>query len=143
MKSANLNNLTYAVRLDPGDDIHVSLQDFCRRHHIQNASLEGIGSVEALTLAHYSIKTKQFTNKLLEGIFEITSLLGNVAMIDNEPSSHVHITVADSSMQVFGGHLVRGKCSATLEVIVTAFPSNVTKIHNHRIGLNVWDFDEH
>src|SRR5260370_1238578 len=116
MKHATLNDNTHALRLDPGEDIHATLEDFCQEAGINNAAVEGIGSVEAPTLAHYSIKTKEFTDKHLDGVYEVTSLLGNVALVDGKPFAHMHVTVADIGMQTFGGHLVKGVCSATLEL---------------------------
>jgi predicted DNA-binding protein with PD1-like motif len=141
MKYANLDEHTYAMRLDPGEDIHAEIQQFCAEQHIDNASISGIGSVERLTLAHYSIQTKQFTDKALEGIFEVTSLVGNVALVDGSPFAHLHVTAAGPDMQSFGGHLVKGECSATLELVIAGYPSHHQKHENADVGLKVWDFD--
>jgi uncharacterized protein len=140
MKHANLNDHTHALRLDPGEDIHSLLEAFCADNHIDNAAIAGIGSVESPTLAHYSIKTKEFTDKQLEGIFEVTSLLGNVALVQGKPFAHLHATLAGPEMQALGGHLVKGVCSATLEIVVTAFPSHHWKQDSADIGLKIWDF---
>jgi predicted DNA-binding protein with PD1-like motif len=140
MKHANLDDHTHALRLDPGDDIYGTLQQFCADNHIDNATVEGIGSVEGPTLAHYSIKTKEFADKHLDGVYEVTSLLGNVALVDGEPFGHLHITISDEGMQTFGGHLVSGVCSATLELVITDYPSHHWKSDNADIGLKIWDF---
>jgi uncharacterized protein len=140
MKYASLNAHTYMLRLEVGDDIHSTLQDFCAVQHIYNAGLQGIGSVESPTLAHYSIETKQFTTKQLDGIFEVTSLLGNIAVVNAKPFAHIHVTISDLHMHTFGGHLMKGEASATLEVILTAYDSHHTKSHDEAIGLKVWDF---
>ncbi len=131
---------TYILHLELGEDIHNTIQQFCIAHHIANATIEGIGSVQNPTLAHYSIETKQFIDRDLPGIYEITSLLGNVALVDNQPFAHLHATVSDPKMNVLGGHLVRGECSATLELIIHTFPSRHAKTHDDTIGLKVWDF---
>jgi len=140
MKHANLDDHTHALRLELGEDIHSSIQDFCSGNGINNASVQGIGSVDSPTLAHYSIKSKQFADKHLDGIYEVTSLLGNVALVDGQPFAHLHVTVTDPDMQVRGGHLVKGQASATLELILTAYPSHHWKTDDETIGLKLWDF---
>jgi uncharacterized protein len=146
MKFARLNDDTFAsyvLRLELGDDIHATIQHFCVDHNINNAAVEGIGSLDSPTLAHYSMNTKQFTDKHLTGIYEVTSLLGNVAVVDGQPFAHIHVTVSDPDMQVLGGHLVKGQCSATLELILNGYPSHHWKTQDDAIGLKVWDFGAH
>jgi predicted DNA-binding protein with PD1-like motif len=142
MKHARLSDTTYALRLERGEDIHTTVQDFCSEHGINNASLTGIGSVENAKLAHYSVKTKQFTERHLDGIFEITSLLGNVGLLDGKPLNHVHVTLSDSLMQVYGGHLVSGECSATAEIFLHEYDTKFSKAFDDGTGLNVWQFEE-
>lgn len=141
MKYANLSDTTFALRLDPGDDVHDSIQGFCAEYNIGNASIQGIGSIESPILAHYSMKTKEFTDKHFEGAYEVTSLSGNVALVGGKPFAHAHITLSDPTMQTYGGHLVKGTCSATLELIVTAYPSHHAKADNEAIGLKIWDLE--
>jgi uncharacterized protein len=140
MNHANLDTNTYALRLDPGDDVLAKLESFCSENQIDNASVAGIGSFESPTIAHYSIRTKQFTDKSLEGIHEVTSLLGNISLVDGKPFAHLHVNVAGPDMQTLGGHLVKGVCSATLELVLTAYPSHHWKVPNDGIGLKIWDF---
>lgn len=142
MKFARLSDNTSALRLELGDDIHDTLQSFCADQGIDNAQVSGIGSVDSPTLAHYSIKTKEFTDQTLSGIFEVTSLIGNIALVDGAPFAHLHATLSDEHMMVRGGHLVKGVCSATLELFITSYPAHHTKSHDDRIGLKVWDFTD-
>lgn len=141
MKFAALSDTAYTLRLELGDDIHRTIAQFCADHHIANAAVQGIGSVESPTLAHYSIKTKAFNHKQLEGIYEVVSLLGNVGLIEDKPQAHIHVTISDIHMDTQAGHLVKGACSATLELILTAYPSRHAKAHDDTIGLSVWEFD--
>lgn len=50
------------------------------------------------------------------------------------------MTVAGPDMQAKAGHLVSGEASATLELIITAYPSKFAKSHKDEVGLNTWDF---
>ena len=139
MKTGLFNPTTHILRLERGDDIHDVVHDFCLAQGISNATITGIGSVENPQLAHFSIDTKHFTERQFEGIYEITSLLGNVALMGEKPYSHLHITISDQQMQTFGGHFVKGACSATLEIVLTAYESKLAKVHDVEVGLNVFD----
>jgi predicted DNA-binding protein with PD1-like motif len=140
MKHGQLDDHTHAVRLELGEDVHEQIQRFCRDQRIDNAAVSGIGSVDSPTLAHYSVKAKQFTDKQLAGIYEVTSLLGNVALVDDQPFAHLHVTLSGPNMEALGGHLVKGACSATLELVITTYPSHHRKTPDSLSGLSVWDF---
>lgn len=134
---------TYLLRLVKGEEIVEEVKNFCKKEHIHNASIQGIGSVENPTLAHYLVDTKKYSEKKLEGIFEVTSLFGNIAIFDSpageEPLIHLHITLSDEQMKAYGGHLVHGIVSATLELIIDVFDTKHTKLFNEEIGLKLWD----
>lgn len=130
------------LRLERNDEIAASIEAFCQKHAIANAAISGIGSVQNPILAHYSNETRKFTTRNFVGIFEITALTGNVGLVDGRANVHAHITISDATMAVYGGHLMGGQCSATLEVIITSYASELTKSHNEAIGLNVWDLPE-
>jgi predicted DNA-binding protein with PD1-like motif len=142
MKYARLSDNTSALRLDPGDDIHETIQQFCATQGIDNAQVTGIGSVDSPALAHYSMHTKQFTDQTLAGIYEVTSLLGNISLVDGKPFAHLHVTVSDEQMMARAGHLVHAACSATLELFITSYPSHHTKSQNDHVGLKIWDFSD-
>lgn len=135
---AELDPTHYLIRLERGEDIIGMLIDFFRDVNINNAELRGIGSIENPTLAHYKVDSKQYSEKELPGTFEITSLLGNIAILDDDIVIHPHITISNEQMQAFGGHLVKGVVSATMEIIVTVFPTNFHKVHDEDTGLNLW-----
>jgi uncharacterized protein len=132
----------FLLRLEKGEEIVTTIKNFCIQQNIRNATLIGIGSVEKPTLAHYKVDTKKYSEKELEGVFEVTALLGNVALFENQPLLHPHITVSDENMQAFAGHLVKGPVSATLEVYITVLPSSFEKKHSEEIGLKLYDLSD-
>ncbi len=127
------------VRLEIGDYILSSIETACSEHGIHNAEVTGLGSAEKLTLAHYRRDTKKFTERQLDGIYEVVSLIGNVSLVDGQPFAHCHIAVSDAAMTVFGGHLARGVCSATLELMIRPLPTAFTKAYDDDIGLKLWN----
>jgi len=63
MKYAPLSDNTSALRLEPSDDVHDTLQKFCTQQHITNAQVSGIGSVEPPTRCPWkSAVTAKFTS---------------------------------------------------------------------------------
>lgn len=133
---------TYLLRLTKGEETVQTLKNFCRKESIHNGSLQGIGSIERAILAHYTVDNKKYHEENFEGIYEVTSLLGNIALFDDEPLIHAHITLTNGTMNAFGGHLVKAIVSATLEVIIKVFDSKHTKSFNEEIGLKLWDLAE-
>ena len=115
-----------AVRLKPGTDVLLGLQEACERNGINNGViLSAIGSlqdphfcnpVELPTKAGYGYgETLHFT-----GPIELTSASGIVCHDDEGNTNlHVHMTVTDRHGNAHGGHLVEGtKVLLTVDVIL-------------------------
>ncbi len=142
MKFAKVNDNTYLLRLMKGEEVVGSLRLFCQKQKISNASFSGLGSIENPTLAHYLVDTKKYTEKTLNGVFEVLSLLGNVAMFENKQLIHPHVSLSDKNMKGMGGHLVQGIVHATLEVVIQKFDTKFEKKFDEEIGLKLWNFPE-
>ena len=137
-KSGNL----YLMRLDPGDDIPETIQAWCQGQKILNGVISGIGSIENPVLAHYRRDAKRFSQRKLAGIYEITSLNGNVGQVDGGlPLVHLHVSLANEQMSAFGGHLVSGDCSATAELVIEPLTTDFRKNFDESAGLKIWDFN--
>src|SRR3989344_4957501 len=142
MHYSKVNPNKYIIRLLRGEEINSSIKKLCERLAIKNAEISAIGSVESPTLAHYRVETKKYKEKEMGGIFELTSLIGTVAVFEDEPLVHIHVTISDEDMNAFGGHLVKGIVSATVEIVLTVFGSVHTKSYDEEIGLKLWDLSE-
>lgn len=142
MQFGVISESQYLIRLEKGEEIITSLVTFCIEKSIKNGSISGIGSLEKPTLAHYKVDTKEYSKKEFEGIFEVTSLLGTIGLSDNTPLVHAHVTLGDEHMSVIAGHLVKGIVSATLELTLTVFPTEFTKVQNEEIGLKLFSLPD-
>ena len=142
MRYSRVDERTYIVRLEKGEEIITALQDFAGKEQISNAQVEGIGSVENPTLAHYRVDSKKYSEKQIDGIFEITSLPGNIGLFEHKPVIHAHVTIGNEHMQLYGGHLVKGVVSATAELIITVYPTKLEKLYDEAIGLNLWNLPQ-
>lgn len=142
MQFGKIDDKNFLIRFEKGDDLLPTLKTFCQQQNIKNATFTAIGSIENPTLAHYRSDSKKYTEKNIEGIFEVTSLLGNVGLMGDDLIIHPHATVSNDQMQLFGGHLVKATVSATLEMTLTILPSTFAKKHSEEIGLNLYDLPE-
>lgn len=115
-----------AVRLKPGTDVLLGLQEACERNGINNGViLSAIGSlqdphfcnpVELPTKAGYGYgETLHLT-----GPIELTNASGIICHDDEGNTNlHVHLTVTDRHGTAHGGHLVEGtKVLLTVDVIL-------------------------
>lgn len=89
----------HALRLAPGLDLKAEIERFVAQHHIQDGWIETC--VGSLTQTHLRF-AKQPTGMLVNGYFEILSLVGTVSL----HGCHLHVCVSDSAGQTRGGHLL-------------------------------------
>ena len=139
---SNMENRTFLIRLEKGEPINSSIRKLCEKLGIKNAYFSGIGSVENPTLAHYRVDSKRYKEKEMDGIFEVTGLVGNVAVFEGNPLVHSHINISDDEMRAIGGHLVEGTVSATLEIVLQDLGGERTKKHSEEIGLKLFELGE-
>lgn len=85
MYYSGLDNKIFLIRLERGERVVLSIKSLCEKLGIKNASFAGIGSIENPVLAHYRVDNKRYKEKNLQGIFEVTNLVGNVAIFEEKP----------------------------------------------------------
>lgn len=115
-----------AVRLKPGTDVLLGLQEACERNGINNGViLSAIGSLENPHFCNpVELPTKAgygYGEILhLTGPIELTSAAGIICHDDEGNANlHVHMTVTDRHGNAHGGHLVEGtKVLLTVDVIL-------------------------
>lgn len=127
----------YIIRLDKGEDVIKTLKEICKEYNISLGNITGIGATDKVTLGLFNTTNKKYYSKTLEGLFEITSMVGNVTSMDTEVYLHLHCNVSDSDLKVYGGHLNYCRISATCEIIIDSIPSNLDRYFDEEIGLNL------
>ena len=83
---------------------------------------------------------KKYYPKTIEGIFEITSLLGTLTTKDGEPYLHLHISCGGMDAAVVGGHLNKAIVSATGEIVIRVVNGTINRKFSNEIGLFLFDF---
>ena len=115
-----------AVRLKPGTDVLLGLEEACKANGINNGVI--ISAIGSLKDPHFC-NPVEMDNKAgygygetlhLTGPIELTSAAGIICH-DEEGNTnlHVHMTVTDRHGNAHGGHLVEGtKVLLTVDVII-------------------------
>ncbi len=139
MEYKKIDNNHYVVRIEKGEEILEQLTLLCEKENILTGEITGIGASNKVEIGLFNTITKEYKTTVKEGMFEITSLVGNISRKDGNVYLHCHINFSDESLNVMGGHLVKCYISATGEIIITVLHGNVERRFDSEIGLNLFD----
>ena len=128
------------VRLDKGEEILEQMRELAMMEKIHLASVQGIGAVDKFTIGVFDTQAKQFCPREYTGCYEIVSLTGSINTMNGEFYCHLHMSAADSTGAVVGGHLSNARISATAELVIRTLPGRVERVYDPEIGLNLLDF---
>jgi len=136
MKYKRLGNRVL-IRVDKGEEIVDALKHVCKNLDIGFGSITGIGATDNVTIGLLNTKTKKYQSKRFTGDHEISSLVGNVTMMDGDVYLHLHVTICNAEHIAFGGHLTSAVVSATFEGIIAIIEGQVNRTFDHTVGLNL------
>ena len=139
MKSRIINEgpqRTFAVVFDAGDEVVAGLTEFARTHAIRAAQFSGLGALADAVLGYFDWEKKEYKRIPLREQVEVVSLIGNVALgEDDRPSLHPHIVVAKADASAWGGHLLEAHVRPILEVVLTESPGHLERRKDPESGL--------
>jgi len=138
MKLVLKDNNKYMLRFDRGEEVLACLKEFCAKEGIFAGSFSGLGAAEKITLMHYDIDTKKYSEKTFSEKLEIASLAGNVACKDGEIYLHAHGVFSNPSMAALAGHVKELTVAATCEMTLETFSGKVEREFSEGIGLNLF-----
>jgi len=118
MKIAKEKNLIL-IRLEDGEEVIDSLKNAAKKFEIKSGLIiAGVGMLRNFKLAYYQGKGKYKENSYSLAR-ELISMQGNIGRDeDNEIVVHLHLSLADKSNSVIGGHLIKGEVQYTNEIVV-------------------------
>jgi hypothetical protein len=113
------------LRLDPGEELHASIQAVCAAEGIGSAALtSGIGRVRDVDIGYLG-EDGIYDRIVLKAPVELLSMQGNVAILEGEPFTHIHIVLSDDEHGVHGGHLFAATVHVTAEIHLRALEKGV------------------
>ncbi|HKC67277.1 MAG TPA: PPC domain-containing DNA-binding protein [Bacteroidia bacterium] len=125
--SVNGTAKTYSLIFSPGDEILSGLEEFALRYNVKSAYFTAIGDASFAKFGWYDESKKMFKVTEIKQPVEIVSLVGDIALYNNEPAVHCHIALAAEDGVLQGGHLLEAFISPTLEVMITVEPTPLYK----------------
>jgi|TARA_B110000438_G_scaffold181452_1_gene173367 uncharacterized protein len=126
---------SYIIYVEKGEKIIETLTQFCIDHNINSGQLSGIGAVKSTDIGAYDMTSKDYIHKLFNPIHELLSFQGNIAIKDDAPFIHAHITLGNHDMEVSGGHLFEAEVAAVGEFILHNFNTKTHRELDDNIGL--------
>jgi len=105
------------VRLDPGEEIHRSLQSLAEEVGFNAAAItSGIGRTKD-NLYGYMNDEGVYQRKLLQPPSELVSLSGNIARTeDGNPFTHIHCCWSDNDLNAHAGHMFECVVAVVAEI---------------------------
>ena len=130
------------IRFESGDEFMSNLTALAEAHGITFAAFSGIGAVRSAHVAYFNSETKQYDTHEFDEQFELTSLIGNIALRDHKPFVHAHATLARKDLSVIGGHVMRLLTRPTIELWLRREAPAVRRAPDEESGLALLDLPE-
>lgn len=83
---------THVLALEIGEELVQSVLDYARQSKISAAAIQAIGAIRNFELGYYVLDQKQYLRKKVDEIAELISCSGNLAIKDDKPFVHVHVS---------------------------------------------------
>lgn len=140
MRSVQIHNGHFIV-LSRGEEVITAIRDFCEEKDVHWAQITAIGAVEDVDIGYFDIESRQYVFKGEPGPFEVASMTGNVAEIDEGPFVHLHavLSSADDSLSCIGGHIRFARVALTLEIHLLTVTQPLIRRFDPDTGLNLID----
>ena len=105
------------LRLDPGEEIHASLQALADTIDLNAAAVtSGIGRVRA-SVYGFMDDDHVYHRRTIEGGAELVALQGNLARHqDGQAFTHLHVVLSDDDLVPAAGHLFEATVHVTAEI---------------------------
>ncbi len=119
------------------EELMATLSYWCVENQVVGATLTGLGAADELEVAYYNLGAKMFERHVIKEEVEILSLVGNVAMLEDQRILHIHGTFGRQDLSMFGEHIFALRISGACEIHLTVFPQAFTRAYDEQTGLNL------
>ena len=136
MKLTKQSDSDYFGRYEENEDLIAALLKFCGENKIETGFFTIIGAVKSSSFSFFDQKQKKYLQMDMDEEAEILNCTGNIALRDNKPFIHAHITLGDREVSAYGGHLVAAKVFSA-EIYLKKFEKVVHRKPDKSTGLNL------
>jgi uncharacterized protein len=132
---------TYAIVFDKGDEVIQGLTGFAKQHRLTAGQITAIGALSDAVLGFFDRQRKEYQRISVNEQVEVLSLIGDIALDNEEAKVHVHVVVGKADGTAHGGHLLEAHVWPTLEVIVVEPPAHLRRTIDRETGLALIDLE--
>jgi predicted DNA-binding protein with PD1-like motif len=140
MKFEKLEQGTFALIFDKGDEFIDTLTAFSQEKEFGGSHFTAIGAFRDVMLGYFDRETKKYQEIPIVEQVEVLSLVGDIALKDKTPQVHAHVVVGKADASAHGGHILEAHVWPTLEVILTESPKHLRRKIDAETGLALIDF---
>jgi uncharacterized protein len=127
-KQVSENPKTHVIVLETGDEVLASLNGFAQAEHLAASSFKAIEALSSVEVGWFNWDSKEYQIAVkLDEQVELLSLIGDIALKDNEPQIHAHLVIGRRDGTAHGGHLLSATVRPTCEIVVTESPRHLQK----------------
>jgi len=137
--SSNGQTKTYVLVFAMGDEVRSGLTEFAQKHFVETAHFTAIGDATSAKFGFFDYDRKMFKVIPISEPSEVSSLNGNIALLNGKPVVHIHANVATEDGAVRGGHVLELVTGPTLEVFLTVEPTTLHKKVDPQFGAALID----
>ncbi|HVM41327.1 MAG TPA: PPC domain-containing DNA-binding protein [Acidimicrobiia bacterium] len=131
---------TFALVLDPGQDVVRCLRDFASYQGVSSAHFTAIGGFKDAVLGFFDLDRREYDRIPVDEPSVVLALIGDLARDDDgEPSVHAHAVLGMRDGTTRGGHLLEAIVRPTLEVVVTESAGKLRRRFDPNVGLPLID----
>lgn len=108
------------LRLDPGERLVESLRALAVCNGFTVAAItSGVGMLAGIEMGFFDVELDDYQRTELEGIYDLSSVQGNIVLRDHAYVPHVHAVFNDKSLSTYSGHVMEGTCHITMEIFLS------------------------
>jgi predicted DNA-binding protein with PD1-like motif len=127
---------TFILVFETGDELAKGLSDFATGQKLSAPSFKAVGALSSVRLGWFSWESKKYEPSVtLKEQLELLSLIGDVALKDENPVVHAHAVVGKKDGTAHGGLLLEAYIRPTCEVVLTESPVHLQKVVDPESGL--------
>jgi hypothetical protein len=127
----------FLLRLDTDADWRQEIEEFAATQDIDAAWFLGMGAVQDAEVWFYDQSDYEYRSVRFDEPLEVASCVGNVALLDDDPFAHTHVTLSRPSGQTLAGHLNAATVFAG-EVYLKTFEEPLKREHDDVTDLDLW-----
>lgn len=137
MEYRKLDKYHYVIRIDKGEEVFSSINDFCKWEDVRLGSMTGLGIASKIVVKVYNIDTKSYVNKEFNGSLEINNLIANITKLGDDNVINAHVNFSGTDFASYGGKLVECIIGVTCEIFITVINGEVNRTYNDEFELNL------